>query len=185
GREIRDLQGEFHKLSRAVQPQIMHALALALRAVKDVLPALRPLVKAAANALDGFLGNIDDWLKSPSGKKFIHWMSTEGPHAIAEFGKALWIGAQAIGRFADFMFNTGETMRRTWFRYMPAISNVLDVLRETFIRVGHSIEAAWNATVAAVRGAWSGIYSALVAPVARAYSAIVGFVNAIRSALAG
>ncbi len=37
----------------------------------DLMPALKPLLKAAGNAADYFLNQIDKWLKSPSGQKFI------------------------------------------------------------------------------------------------------------------
>lgn len=196
-KEGEPLKDMFHRLQQAIQPEVIKAFATGIKIAKDLFPTFRTLVVAAGKAIDGFAKDILKWLEGPSGKKFISWMQTEGPKAIAEFGHALFTGMQWLGRFLDFMLNVGETMRRNWFRYMHDISNVLDVLRETFINVGHAIESAWNSTVHQVsalidtlRGAFvsaghtiEAIWNAIAGAASSAAGIIVGAISRISGAL--
>src|SRR5262249_4043638 len=76
GRDIKSLEGGFKSIQKAVQPEVVKAFGTALSILHKILPALKPLAVAAGKALDGFLKDIDKWLSSPSGKKFINWMET-------------------------------------------------------------------------------------------------------------
>jgi len=203
GREARGLHDEFRKLSAAVQPQILQAFDSALRILKDLMPALRPLVIAAGKALDGLLSNIDNWLKSGSGKKFIHWMEVDGPKAIATFGRVVWDIIRGVGRTFDFLYNTGEAFIRGWRRLLHLAAMDIDGLRLAWINAGHAIEAAWNhlvsaarttwstivsgfrAAVGLIRSAWAVIYNDLVRPVENAYHTIVGIIHTIEGAFSG
>lgn len=198
-KSIEPLKDQFGKLQQAIQPYIIKAFADGIRILKELFPALRPLVEAAGKALDSFLKSIANWLNGPSGKKFIHWMEVEGPHAMAEFSKGLFILIQVLGRTLDFMMNVGETMRRNWFRYMHDLSQATDFMRIDLIDSGHKLEAAWNATMHAIgtviswlAGQWRGfesivlgIWHAIESAAESAASIIEGAVSRIGSALSG
>lgn len=113
--QMTGLRREWGKLQAAVRPEIVRGFGTALKIVKDLMPALRPLMVAAGKAADYFLGQIDSWLKSPSGKKFIKWLETDGPKDIKRFGKVMWDIAQGIGRTFSWLNNAGNTWWRNVF----------------------------------------------------------------------
>jgi hypothetical protein len=110
----------FHKLTKAVAPNIVHAFAGALKVIKDLMPALTPLVKAAADALAGFFANVDNWLRSSSGKKFLNWVKTEGPQDIANFGKFMWAFARDAGSAFKRIVDAGRMLDRFFTQTIPA-----------------------------------------------------------------
>ncbi len=101
---------QFGSLSRAAQPFVIRAFSQALRIIKDLMPALTPLVKAAGKALDALLKNMGDWLESPAGKKFLHWLETAGPKDIANFGKFLWTFARDAGGALKWLADAGNDL---------------------------------------------------------------------------
>jgi len=147
---VRDLRSEFSSLSKAIQPEIIKAFATGLNIIKQLMPGIKPLVEAAAKGFDDFLQSIDNWLRSPAGQKFVHWMATEGPVAIHTFIHAILDVINWIGDFAHFLYDTGETMDHNWSRYMHDIAEVVDALRETFVTIGGAIRAIWDNTVSTV-----------------------------------
>jgi len=104
------IAGQFHKLTAAVQPYVVRAFSSALRIIKDLMPALTPLVVAAGKALDKLLSNMAGWLESPSGKKFLKWLEVAGPKDIANFGKDLWTFAQDAGKAFKWMVDAGTSL---------------------------------------------------------------------------
>jgi hypothetical protein len=96
-RHIDRLKESFSGLFKQVRPKILDAFNTALDILKEAMPALKPLINAAADAVKGFLHHLLDWLKSPSGQKFLNWLSTEGPNDIRAFGKVLWNVTRVIG----------------------------------------------------------------------------------------
>jgi hypothetical protein len=170
GRELRGVQGEFHKLAKAVQPQVLKAFASGLRIIKDVLPALTPLAVAAGKALDGFLKRIDQWLHSPSGQKFIKWMEVDGPKAIAAFGRVMWDLTVFLGHWADNFYTWGQTIGRDFRTTVHNLAHGIDSARTGFIQLGHEVESVFND----IKG-W----------VASAVGFVIGKIHELNSALAG
>lgn len=158
-KSMQGLGGQFSKLQKAIQPQVYKALATSLRIVKDLFPAFKPLVEAAGKALDGFLKKIANWLESPGGHKFIHWLETTGPKDIANFAKAVWTIAVVFGDVAHFMYDQGQRIiqhlkdiRDFFTRVLPnAVMIAHDAVRLFFDRMG--IDAV--STVVAILGAFS------------------------------
>lgn len=138
GRELKDLKSQFGDLAKSVQPQILRAFATVLKIIKDLMPALKPLVKAAAKALDELLTDIDKWLKSPSGKKFIHWLETDGPKAIETFTHALWTIANIAGRVFTFLNNAGHTAGHRLSVAFAAIRAAIRALTHAFGNIVHA-----------------------------------------------
>jgi phage-related protein len=161
---------------------------------------------AAGKAIDGFLKHIADWLKSDSGKKFLHWMEVDGPKAIKTFGQDMWTAAQVVGRVFDFMVNAGKTW---WKNFQTIVHAVMTIwsngvrgfeqlaqhivfayhsLVTGFTQAGHLIETTWDATWKAVTGvlqaAW-GVISGIFSAIESAASAVAGALSSVGSAFSG
>lgn len=169
-RMLQSLQKEWGKLSKAVQPEVMKVFAAALKVIKDLMPALQPLIEAAAKALAKFFSNIADWLESPSGKKFLKWLETDGPKDIARLGNIMWSVAMFIGRAFDFLLNAGNTWWKN-FHYViglfrAAALNLRNWLWNDFVLklVGFftkTIPNAYDVLVTDTRHAWQNIRNAI------------------------
>lgn len=154
-----EIAGLFHRLSRAVQPQVTRAFAAALRILKDLFPALQPLIVAAGKAVDGFLSRIDDWLTSASGQRFIHWMETTGPAAIHHFMTAMWAVINVAGQLAAQMYRMGQRVDAA-IRLMVsgAVGQLVNLVRgflmaeRAVVGAADRIAAAVTAAEAAVAG---------------------------------
>jgi phage-related protein len=166
---LRDLREGFRQLTKAVQPEIVNAFGTALKILKDVMPALRPLVVAAGKALDEFLGKVDSWLKSGSGQKFLKWLAVDGPKDIATFGHALWDTAQFVGRTFTFLKNAGDSWYTNVRNGLHTIEGAVDTWREEFVQMGHNVEATWDA----IKGAFSSGYS-FIAGIASKIEGVLG-----------
>src|SRR5262249_52744817 len=118
------LKTQFGKLAKAVQPEILKGFGTALKIVEQLMPALRPLLIAAAKAADQFLKNLSGWLASSSGKKFLRWLETEGPPDIAVFGQVMWTFANIVGQVFTFLRNAGTT----WWKNVTRIIHDVDRL---------------------------------------------------------
>jgi len=110
--QLEPLRDQFGALKKAVQPEIMKAFGEAIKIVKDLMPALKPLVKAAAQAVDEFLKKLLNWLNSPQGQSFINWLKTVGPKDIKNFGRVLWDVAHGVGDALHFIYSTGSVIDR-------------------------------------------------------------------------
>lgn len=132
GRELKGLHAQFRDLQRVIQPYVIKAFGEALKIVKDLMPAFEPLLKAAGKALDAFLGKMATWLQSPSGKKFIYWLETEGPKDIARFGGFLWGLANVFGRVIDFMYNTAQT----GLRHLEILGHFFSIVLPNSVQIG-------------------------------------------------
>jgi hypothetical protein len=106
--QIKPLKEQFSDLAKAVEPQIMNAFGEAIKVIKDLMPTLKPLIRAAADALAGFLGHIDNWLKSPGGQAFVNWLKTAGPQDIKNFGRIMWAVAHGIGEALNQIYRSGK-----------------------------------------------------------------------------
>ena len=118
------LSKAFGALQKAAAPYVIKAVSIGLGIIRTLMPALTPLVRAAGQAFDAFLGNIAAWLKSPSGKKFLRWLATEGPHDIKLFGQVLWDFARITGQVFTFLRNAGNT----WWKNVTHIIHDVDRL---------------------------------------------------------
>jgi hypothetical protein len=197
---------QWGKLLKAIQPQVVQAMASALGILKDVMPALRTLAVAAGNAMVEFLGNIKRWLESSSGQKFLHWMSVDGPKAIATFGKVMWAVAQAVGRTFDFLKNAGESWWKNFFILVHLFETIwsngvrgfvqlgehirfaFDSMVRGFEQGGHLIASIWNSTwqdvVSVLKSAWSFI-SGIFSDIEGAVSSVAGALSSISGAISG
>lgn len=162
------LSDQFHKLEKAVQPQVVKAFGSALKIIKDLMPAIRPLAEAAGKAIDGFLQKIDSWLRSDSGKKFIKWMQSDGPHAIETFGKVMWDVAQGVGRTFDFLNNAGHT-------WMHNVSVVIDRVKTYWDELSHAASAVGRAV--------GGDFDAMASTISGAVSRVIGLIHDLEGAL--
>jgi hypothetical protein len=128
GTEVAGLKTQFGQLAKAVQPEILDAFGTGLKILKQLMPALRPLLIAAAKAADQFLHSLSDWLASPSGHKFLHWLETEGPKDIATFGRVLWDLAKGAGQVFSFLRNAGNTWWKNFTHVISDISRLVTVV---------------------------------------------------------
>src|SRR5258707_11342610 len=106
--QLEPLRDQFAALKKAVQPEIMKAFGQAIRIVKELMPELGPLVKAAATAFAGLLKHLADWLASPSGQSFVNWLRTVGPKDIKNFGRVLWDVAHGVGDALHWIYSVGS-----------------------------------------------------------------------------
>ncbi len=106
--QMTGLKDQFSKLRTAVQPEVIKAFGQGLRIVKELMPALGPLVKAAASAFADLLKHLADWLASPSGKSFVNWLKTVGPKDIKNFGRVLWDVAHSVGDALHWIYSVGS-----------------------------------------------------------------------------
>jgi hypothetical protein len=212
GRQIKDLGRQFSDLAKAVQPEVLTAFHTALRIVKDLMPVLTPLAVAAGKALDGFLKNIENWLKSDSGKKFIKWMETDGPKAIETFGRVMWDVAQGIGRTFWFLRMAGDRWFTNVHNGLKTIHQAWSETINWFVERGHFLEHSWDnltsfaarvwhtlvniwhtgvsqiegiirGAIGVIRSVWAAVYGALVKPIESAWNTISGIVSKITGAL--
>lgn len=134
---------EFAKLADKVKPEIIKAFDEGLKILQQLMPALEPLMKAAGKAVDAFLHSLLDWLKSPSGKAFINWLKTEGPHDIQVFGRIMWDVAVGIGLALDHIYRAGKWLDDHLGRFFTVdIPNFLDILKEKWRIVFDQMELA-------------------------------------------
>lgn len=104
---MRDLKSQFADVAKAVRPAVLLAFGEGLQVLKDLMPALKPLIRAAANAVAYFLAQMDAWLRSPSGQAFIHWLRTQGPRDIHAFAVVAWDMARSIGQAFNALYRSG------------------------------------------------------------------------------
>ena len=120
GDQLKGLQGQFASLAKAVRPEVLQAFASALDILRRLFPLLKPLVEAAGKALDFFLGQMDSWLKSDSGQKFIAWMKTEGPKTFMDLARIAWDMANVIGRAFWFL---QQAHNKWWESFHAAVGS--------------------------------------------------------------
>ncbi len=138
---IESLRDQFGKLSKAVQPQILKAFGDGLKIIKSLMPALTPLLTAAGKAIDGLLQNIEKWLRSPAGQKFIKWLSTEAPVALRDFSGVVWRVTRDFGSAMEDWWKAGSWLIRNLMAGWR-------VLQAAFVAVWHAIYQDIQALVA-------------------------------------
>ena len=136
------LRTAFDRFAKSLQPQILQAFTTGMDILRRLLPAIEPLIRAAANAFDGLLKSIDKWVASPAGRKFIQWMERDGPHAIEIFGRIVWDVINAIGRAFSFLNNEGLTMQHNFKANFQNAADTIDWFRNVFLQVSHAVAAA-------------------------------------------
>jgi hypothetical protein len=185
---IESLKNEFGKLEKAIRPEVLQAFGTGLKILKDVMPALKPLAEAAGKAFDGLLKDIDKWVNSPSGKKFIHWMETEGPVAIRTFGRVAWDVIQGVGKTLHFLYDVGMTFLGQWKRTWHDAAVAVDDARK-FIDTDTAVQKAalrdLAATAHMLAGAWSAVWNSMKTDIQAAYNFIAGIVSKIEGVLSG
>lgn len=164
----------FHRLSRAVQPQITRAFAATLRILKDLFPALQPLVVAAGNAVDGFLSRIDEWLRSASGKRFIHWMAADGPVAIHHFMTAMWATVNVAGVLVARMYRMGQQVdAAVRFMVKGGVGQLLNLVRGFEMAAG-AVAAAVSRIVGAIQAVENAGLGGLLGAIGLEHGGIAG-----------
>jgi hypothetical protein len=164
-KSMQALGGQFSKLETAIQPYVLTAFGTALKIVKDLMPAFRPLLIAAGKALDTFLGKMDSWLKSASGQKFIHWLETTGPKDIANLGQAFWDIMNIFGQVMKFLDDRGHytisNLKNAWKFFTVTVPNIFTVIIPNAIQVGNDkIAILFDKLVILALGAAKGILDA-------------------------
>jgi hypothetical protein len=146
-REAEPLKDAFHRLAMAVQPEVLRAFAIGIKIVKQLMPALQPLMKAAGDAVDYFLHHLLDWLKSPSGQAFVTWLRTQGPKDIRTFAVVMWDTAHAVGDAFAFIYNWGKRID-AFFKdlFTIWIPDLLDILKEKWRIAFDQMEIAADET---------------------------------------
>jgi hypothetical protein len=148
GDGLKSVKSAFGQIEKAVQPEVIRAFGEALKIVKNVLPSLKPLAVDAGKALDAFLGDIDKWLNSPSGKRFIQWMQVEGPKAIKTFGHAMTDIVHGIGIVMYWWDRLGNDFVHWTKDGFDAVThangNVAHALGNTGHAIGNLIHAVGN-----------------------------------------
>jgi len=149
--QLEPLRDQFGALRKAVQPEIMKAFGEVIKIVKDLMPAIGPLVKAAAGAFADFLGKIANWLKSPSGQSFINWLKTVGPQDIKNFGRVLWDVAHGVGDALHWIYSTGSWIDRfltkwhdDWVLVKDTAELQFDQIKVTALRLVFNILDAFS-----------------------------------------
>jgi hypothetical protein len=182
------LKDQFGKLEKAIRPQILQAFGTGLKILKDLMPALKPLAEAAGKAIDGFLKSIDNWLKSPAGKKFIEWMQHEAPVAIRTFGRVAWDVIQAVGKTLHFLYDEGMTFLGRWKRVWHDAAVIVDAARR-FIDTDTGFQKAalrdLAATAHMLAAAWRAVWNSIKTDIQDAYNFIAGVVSKIEGVLSG
>jgi hypothetical protein len=128
----------FDQMAKAVRPYLLQDFSEGLKLVRDLMPSLQPLAIGAAKALDQLLTKIVQWVNSPSGKEFLHWLDTEGPKAMMDFAGFLWDLANVVGRTFSFLRNEGHSMARRFMENMHSIRVAFDDARHAIAEFGHS-----------------------------------------------
>jgi hypothetical protein len=135
-KQLEPLRDQFGQLRKAVQPEIMTAFGTAIKIVKDIMPALKPLVIAAGKALDEFLRQMSDWLSSPQGKSFTHWLGTVGPRDIINFGRVMWDVAKTVGQALNQIYRAGSWIDRfvtRWHEDWILVKNVFTLIGDQLV----------------------------------------------------
>jgi len=124
-----DLRDAFIAWSRALEPVTIPVLLAGMQLLKQLLPALTPIVEAVAGAFSGLLDSAGAALESPFWQEFFDFLaSSAGPNATA-FGQAL--GNIATG-FAGLLMAFGPVS--------GDIMNGLVDLTEAFANWGKSLD---------------------------------------------
>jgi hypothetical protein len=126
---IDTLKKSFGGLMTAVEPSLVKAFDEALVLIQKLLPTLKPLAVAAAKAVAQFVHELVDWLDSPSGKSFLHWLQTVGPKDIKNFGRVLWDVAHTVGDALHWIYEKGSEIDRFLTRWGDDWKLVKDVAR--------------------------------------------------------
>jgi hypothetical protein len=130
-KDMGQLKDQFRQMAKAVQPEILTAFAEGMKIIQRLMPALKPLMKAAAQAVDEFLRQLLGWLKSPSGQAFIQWLKTDGPNDIKVFGRVMWNTAHFIGDALQFIWHWSGWLRsHIHDLFTLDIPAFLDILKE-------------------------------------------------------
>jgi hypothetical protein len=147
GDDMKSLKTDFDHLSKAIQPEILQAFATGMRILKMLMPDVRALLVAAAHGVDSFLKQVQAWLSSPAGQKFIEWLKKDAPEAAETFFKTLWDIISIFGRVVSFMYHEGETMDRQWKENIHGMAVALDDLREWLVQSGEDV-GQWSRDIA-------------------------------------
>jgi hypothetical protein len=140
-KQMEAMHDQWAQLNKAIQPEILKAFGLGIRIINQLMPALKPLMEAAGKAVDFFLRQLLDWLKSPSGRAFLNWLEVQGPHDIKVFGKIMWDVAHGVGDALQFIYHwalwLGDHFRMLFTVIIPAY---LDIWKEEFRIAADKIE---------------------------------------------
>jgi hypothetical protein len=167
------LKDQFAKLAKAVQPQLLTAFGAGLKVLKDLMPALKPLLQAAATAAGDFFKSLDSWLRSPGGQGFIHWLETQGPKDIQTFGKIMWDVAYGIGVALDHIYRAGKWLDDHLTRFFTVdVPAAFDIFKETVRLTADKIEILFLELVNSITGIMAKLPGPLGAPFKAAHKDI-------------
>lgn len=180
---VQSLEGEYHKLSSAFQPQVMTVFNDGLTIANHLLPTLTPFANTFANSLDGLLKRFDKFTQSKGFKDWLaQFQKLEGPSITAigngvgkvatSFGKLLTILSAkddvnainiAFGALAgsiNFVSHMVNTLRTNW----DSINSGFDKSRHFLATAGHDIASGFLGGLSiAIRGAQDFTHAVLTA----------------------
>lgn len=169
-RQAEPLKDQFGQLAKSIQPEIVKAFASGIRILKELMPALKPLIHAAAQALDTFLKKMAEWLNSPSGQAFVHWLATVGPRDIKNFGRIMWDTAHTVGDALHAIYAAGS-----WIdKFLTHWHEDWIIVYNTFRIIGDELVITALKTVNTIIGVFAKLPGPLGAPFRAAHIAIAG-----------
>lgn len=180
---IRDLKADFAGLAKAIQPEVLVSFGIAVGIVKQLMPAIKPLMIAAGQATEKFLGNISMWIASPSGKKFMTWLETQGPKDIAIFGQVMWVTAQVIGRVFAWLNNAGITWWKNFDHTIAMAHQGINDLVGFFTHLWHSTTNIFDGMRHDIAHDWDMIWNNTVGRVQRGITDVELWVGSLPGAL--
>lgn len=130
------LKGEWDQMAKAVRPEVYKAFATGLKIIKDLMPALKPLLIAAGKAVDQFLNKLLNWLNSPQGQSFINWLRTVGPKDIKNFGRVMWDTAHTVGDALHAIYSAGSWIDKFvthWRDDWTVVKNVFRLIGDQIV----------------------------------------------------
>jgi hypothetical protein len=197
GEQIKGLKSQFGEFSKSLKPEVLRAFADALGIVRKVLPALEPVAKAAGKALDSLLKMMLNWINGPSGKKFLAWMQTEGPKAVATFGGFLQGLIRVVGEvlfwwdrlgndLIKFVKDNGPAVEHALGNVVHAAENVIHAIGNVIHAVGNVVHAFGNILHAADNvGHAAGNIQHAMDNISHAIQNVINLVGSLISALGG
>lgn len=167
------LQSAFQSWAKDLQPDVMPLLVKGINLIKGVLPALTPIVKAAAGAVGGFLDQVAAAAASPFWHQFMGFLAQITGPSISGLGSVLLnlvksiaglvqafapIGLiflnvldQVTAKFAEFA--TGLASNPQFKAFIHQMADLAPLMVQTFLSVGSLLGGIFRALAPAIKPA--------------------------------
>jgi predicted nucleic acid-binding Zn-ribbon protein len=131
----KDLQAQFGKLQKSMQPLVAQVAGLAVKTAKDLLPALGPLAKAGGSVLSSFLKPLDKFAKSPAFGTFVSSFAKFGVQAGRIVGPQLIKLVAVFLKLFEQLMPTGISVLRTLLPSLVTLAQDLTPIIEAGAKV--------------------------------------------------